>query len=59
MAESYDYAGDAGEAPSLAEESSRGEMEELLILLEEKDANLRRAAELGVCGAKRDATAQT
>jgi len=42
----YD-ARDTDEAPSLAEESSRREMEELLILLEEKDADLRRAAELG------------
>lgn len=41
------YVGHAGEAPSLADESTRGEMEELLILLEEKDADLRRAAELG------------
>lgn len=45
MADSY-YAG-AGDAPSLADESTRGEMDELLILLEEKDADLRRAAELG------------
>lgn len=52
MAESYDYADEVGEAPSVAEESSKGEMEELLILLEEKDADLRRAAELGTRGAK-------
>lgn len=52
MADSY-YGG-GGDAPSLADESTRGEMDELLILLEEKDADLRRAAELGkliVCGA--------
>lgn len=45
MSDSY-YAG-AGDAPSLADESIRGEIDELLILLEEKDADLRRAAELG------------
>eukprot|EP00752_Nemacystus_decipiens_P002606 g2439.t1 len=45
MADSY-YAG-AGDAPSLADESTREEMDELLLLLEEKDADLRRAAELG------------
>lgn len=30
--------------------STRGEMDELLVLLEEKDSDLRRAAELGTCG---------
>lgn len=34
-------------AESLTHESTTGEMDELLILLEEKDADLRRAAELG------------
>ena len=43
------YYADAGDAPSLADESTRGEMDELLFLLEEKDADLRRAAELGKC----------
>lgn len=41
------YYGGAGDAPNLADESTRGEMDELLTLLEEKDADLRRAAELG------------
>lgn len=49
MADCCSYYAGAGDAPSLADESTRGEMDELLILLEEKDADLRRAAELGKC----------
>lgn len=47
MADAHYFAG-ASDAPSLTDESSnRGEMDELLTLLEQKDSDLRRAAELG------------